>query len=291
MKKNVMQGLDKTASLMPNTRNVICNKATERPTHSNIAASEGSYLCRRCGLALFRGNSQFSASCGWPSFDDNIVSTISEVPDNDGVRTEICCMRCDGHLGHVFTGEYFTPKNKRFCVNACAIDFVADSAVVDTNEAILAGGCFWGVEYYMKQLPGVLMVESGYSGGRIDNPSYQQICDGNSGHMEVVRVIFDVAKTTYRDVLKQFFETHDPTQQNGQGPDIGEQYQSAVFYHNDEQRAIADALIMELASYGYQVVTSVRAADIFWPAEDYHQNYYAKHHKTPYCHRFVKRFR
>lgn len=200
--------LDKTASLTPLAKRVICDKATEYPhTGSyNLVMTTGTYLCRRCGLALFRGESQFSSGCGWPSFDDNIVQAVKQIPDRDGRRMEILCSRCEAHLGHVFTGEYFTQKNLRHCVNSASIDFVADNQVLDTEEAILAGGCFWGVDHFLKQISGVLRVEVGYTGGVTAEPSYEQVCQGNTGHYEAVRVIFDKAKTDYHHVLKRFLK-------------------------------------------------------------------------------------
>jgi peptide methionine sulfoxide reductase msrA/msrB len=284
--------LDKTASLTPVAKRIICDKATEYPhTGSyNHVVTQGTYLCRRCGFSLFRGSSQFSSGCGWPSFDDNIVHAVKQVPDSDGRRTEILCGRCDAHLGHVFTGEQFTQKNLRHCVNSASLDFVPDSQVLDTEEAIVAGGCFWGVEHFLKQIPGVLHVESGYTGGRTLEPTYEQICQGNTGHYEAVRVLYDKEKTDYHQVLKRFFEIHDPTQKTGQGPDIGQQYQSAVFYYNQEQLEEAELLIQMLRKRGYQVATHLLPVQTFWPAEDYHQDYYAKHRKAPYCHRPENRF-
>lgn len=284
--------LDKTASLTPLAKRIICEKATEYPhTGSyNGLVTHGTYLCRRCGLALFPGSSQFSSGCGWPSFDDNVADAVKQVPDRDGQRMELLCARCDAHLGHVFSGEYFTSKNVRHCVNSASIDFVADDKVLDTEEAILAGGCFWGIDHFLKQIPGVLRVEVGYIGGVILDPTYEQVCQGNTGHYEGVRVIFDRDKTDYHCILKRFFEIHDPTQKSGQGPDIGQQYQSAVFYYTQEQRDEAERLIQLLQKKGYQVATRLLPVNIFWPAEEYHQNYYAKHHKTPYCHQPVNRF-
>ena len=284
--------LDKTASLTPAARHIICDKSTESP-HTGVyneVASMGSYLCRRCGLALFRAHSQFSAGCGWPSFDKDIAHAVKQVPDNDGRRMEILCSRCDGHLGHVFIGEHYTAKNSRYCVNSAAIDFVNSGTVMDSEEAILAGGCFWGVDYHLNHIPGVLKIEVGYSGGAIANPTYDQVWGGNTGHYEVVRVLFDVAKTNYETVLKRFFEIHDPTQRTGQGPDLGQQYQSAVFYHNKTQYEILESLIQALKTNGYDVATRLLAVQPFWPAEDYHQHYYARQGKLPYCHQPVTRF-
>ncbi len=271
---------------------IICHKATEYP-HTGIynnVVKAGTYLCRRCGLALFRGTNQFSSGCGWPSFDGEIPQTVKRNPDIDGMRVEIVCARCQGHLGHVFTGEHLTHKNLRHCVNSASIDFVEDSMVVDSEEAIVAGGCFWGVDYYLGQISGVLKVESGYTGGHVLDPSYNQICQGTTGHYEAVRVVYDPFKTDYSHILKRFFEIHDPTQRTGQGPDLGQQYKSAVFYYNQEQRQVAETLMIKLQNKGYQVVTKLIEAQPFWPAEDYHQDYYIKNKKAPYCHKPVDRF-
>lgn len=285
--------LDKLASLTPQARRIICDKATEAPHSSdtNAIMTAGSYLCRRCGLALFRAHSQFHAGCGWPSFDEAISGAVKQAPDADGERTEILCHRCDAHLGHVFIGENYTKKNYRYCVNATALDFVNDASVVDSEEAILAGGCFWGVDYYLRRIPGVLNVEVGYSGGTIEHPTYDDVCRGNTGHYEVARVVFDVSKTSYQAVLKRFFEIHDPTQSAGQGPDVGQQYQSAVFYYNQTQYEQTETVIKTLQENGYHVVTRLLAAQPFWPAEGYHQGYYEKHDKVPYCHQLVTRFK
>lgn len=284
--------LDKTESLTPLAKRVLCHKATEYP-HSgeyNEVMVQGTYLCRRCGLALFRASSQFGSGCGWPSFDDEIDGVLQTVPDADGQRNEIVCARCAGHMGHVFVGEYLTHKNLRHCVNSAAIDFVADNEVLDTEEAIVAGGCFWGVEYYLKQIPGVLKVESGYTGGYIQSPTYDQVCSGESGHYEAVRVVYDKSKVDYKKIVQRFFEVHDPTQSNGQGPDIGHQYQSAIFYYNEQQQQLAQDLMQVLNRKGYSVATKLLPAQTFWTAEAYHQDYYSKNSKAPYCHKPSKRF-
>lgn len=166
-------------------------------------------------------------------------------------------------------------------------DFVAPERV---ERAIFAGGCFWGVEYNLKKVPGVLSVTSGYTGGNVDNPTYRAVCGGNTGHLEAVEVLFDKERVSYETLARLFLEIHDPTQADGQGPDIGEQYKSAVFYDTDEQKRVAEALIEILKGTGLRVVTEIRKAGKFWPAEDHHQGYYAKTGKTPYCHSWVKRF-
>lgn len=284
--------IDKVASLTPIAKQIICDKATEYPHTGayNAIKKHGTYLCRRCGLALFRADSQFASGCGWPSFDAEIPLAVNHIPDKDGTRTEIVCSRCDGHLGHIFTGEHHTVTNKRYCVNSASIDFVTNTQVIDSEEAIFAGGCFWGVDYFLRKLPGVLKVEVGYSGGHIMQPTYQKICEGNTGHYEAVRVLYDVAKTNYKNMLKRFLEIHDPTQRSGQGPDIGLQYQSAVFYFNKDQRQQAADLLEILTKKGFTIATRLIEASTFWPAEDDHQDYYGKHSKLPYCHIPVARF-
>lgn len=158
------------------------------------------------------------------------------------------------------------------------------------ETAIFAGGCFWGVEYYMQKQPGVISVESGYIGGSKENPSYEEVKHHTTGHAEAVRVVFDNTKTNYETLARLFFEIHDPTQDDGQGPDIGEQYRSEVFYATPEQKEIAERLIGMLIDKGYRVVTQLTPATTFWTAEDYHQNYYRRKGTTPYCHGYTKRF-
>lgn len=160
----------------------------------------------------------------------------------------------------------------------------------EEGVAYFAGGCFWGVEHYLEQLEGVERVESGYMGGSVDAPSYEQVVGHGTGHYESVRVRFDPERIDFAQVAKRFFEIHDPTQADGQGPDIGPQYRSAVFYTDDEQLQATRSLIEQLEVRGYAVVTELLPATTFWPAEDYHQDYYAKTGKTPYCHARVPRF-
>lgn len=158
------------------------------------------------------------------------------------------------------------------------------------QKAYFAGGCFWGVDYWLRTLPGVISVTAGYMGGTTKNPTYQQVCTGKTGHAEAVEVVFNPAKTTYEDLAKLFFEIHDPAQLNRQGPDVGYQYRSTIFYVDQNQKQIAERLIEQLHKKGLDVVTSLEQAKEFWPAEDYHQNYYGKNGGRPYCHVPVKRF-
>lgn len=153
-----------------------------------------------------------------------------------------------------------------------------------------AGGCFWGVEHFLEAMPGVIAVESGYMGGAKDKPSYEEVSAGDSGHAETVRVSFDPKAITYEAVARRFFEIHDPTEVDRQGPDIGTQYRSAVYVTSPAQREAVDGLVKRLKDNGYAVATTVHDAGQFWLAEDYHQNYYARTKKTPYCHTPVPRF-
>lgn len=164
------------------------------------------------------------------------------------------------------------------------------AAVESEAVAYFAGGCFWGVEYFLEKLDGVISVESGYMGGHIDNPSYEQVSAHQTGHLEAVKVRYDPAKIDYEAIARRFFEIHDPTQANGQGPDIGPQYLSAVFVANDIERKTTNALIGQLRQRGFDVVTEVKPVTEFYDAEDYHQDYYVRHDKKPYCHAPVDRF-
>jgi peptide methionine sulfoxide reductase msrA/msrB len=158
------------------------------------------------------------------------------------------------------------------------------------KEAYFAGGCFWGVEYYMEKLDGVKDVVSGYMGGHKENPTYQDVCYADTGHLESVKVVYDPNKISYEELAKTFFEIHDPTQTNGQGPDIGSQYLSAVFTSDPKEIDTIRSLISQLEKNGYKVATKILPYSKFYEAEEYHQDYYAKHNKQPYCHRFIKRF-
>ena len=276
--------------LTPEEEQVIVGKGTEVPFSGEFWAhhADGSYRCKRCGAKLFESSAKFDSGTGWPSFDEAVPGAVKQIPDADGKRIEIVCAACGAHLGHVFFGEGFTKKNVRHCVNSISLQF--EKSEKKQEIAYFAGGCFWGVEHYFDQAPGVISAESGYMGGHVDSPTYQQVCTGKTGHVETVKVVYDPARINYEELAKLFFEIHDPTQMDRQGPDVGIQYRSVVFYTSDEQRQIAEKLIGLLKDKGFNVVTKIEKAGDFWPAEDYHQNYYEKNGKTPYCHFRVKRF-
>ncbi len=150
---------------------------------------------------------------------------------------------------------------------------------MSVEKAIFAAGCFWGVEHAFRQVPGVIEVVSGYTGGHKDAPSYKEVCTGDTGHAEAVEVSFDPAQVSYEDLLALFFKIHNPTQRNRQGPDIGSQYRSAIFYHTNAQKQQAERAIAaheQSGLFGQKIVTEITAASHFWPAEEYHQRYIEK---------------
>lgn len=265
---------------------VIVHRGTERPFSGKYYQNKenGTYICKRCGATLYRSEDKFDAHCGWPSFDDEIPGAIKRVPDADGRRTEIICNNCGAHLGHVFTGEKMTGKDIRHCVNSISLNFIPAQEKVQTKKAYFAGGCFWGTEYLFQNAEGVISSRVGYMGGRKQDPTYREVCGGSTGHTEAIEVVYDPAETTYEKLARLFFEIHDPTQVNRQGPDIGEQYRSAIFYLDKEQKQTAEKLIRILGEKGYEIATELTPAGTFWEAEEYHQDYYRNRGGSPYCH-------
>lgn len=284
----------KIQKLSQEEKSVIINKGTERPFSGKYTneKSRGVYTCKVCDTPLYDSGDKFDSGSGWPSFDDAIESAIKRIPDADGRRVEIVCANCGAHLGHVFEGEGFTSKNTRHCVNSISLNLVKKPDIKDENlsYAYFAGGCFWGVEYYLQKLNGVKEVISGFMGGHIKNPSYYEVVRSNTGHLEAVEVIYDSNVISYEEIAKTFFEIHDPTQTNGQGPDIGEQYLSAVFISSEEEREIVETLIEKLEANGYRVATKILNSSEFYAADESHQDYYDKKGSEPYCHGYVKRF-
>lgn len=175
------------------------------------------------------------------------------------------------------------------------IAFVVSGSLASAQEntlkqAYFAGGCFWGVEYHLEKLPGVKEVVSGFMGGHVENPSYKDVVYKKTGHVETVEVTYDPKKITYETLAKNFFEIHDFTQTDGQGPDIGEQYLSVLFYSDAKEREVAEQLVAALTKKGYKVATTIRRAQTFYAAEGYHQDYYKRSKKVPYCHSYTKIF-
>lgn len=281
-------------------RDVIVNKGTERPFSGKYVnyKEDGVYTCKVCNAPLYKSEDKFNSHCGWPSFDDAIEGAIAYKPDADGRRTEILCANCGAHLGHVFKGEGMTKKNVRHCVNSISLNFenqkdkntTVKNKKDNIKKAYFAGGCFWGVEYHLESIEGVKEVTSGFMGGTLKNPSYMDVVRKNTGHLETVEVLYDSTKVDYETLAKAFFEIHDPTQTDGQGPDIGSQYLSAIFVKNEEERKTVEKLIKILEEKGLKIATKILDKSDFYAAEAYHQDYYKRKGSKPYCHAYIKRF-
>jgi len=278
------------SALDPEAFRVTQQSGTERAFCGNLVDNkkDGTYCCVVCGLPLFASNSKFHSGTGWPSFFAPVdrAHVAEREDDSHGMkRVEINCARCGAHLGHVFE-DGPKPTGLRYCLNSAALKFVekgsempSESKPIKTETAYFAGGCFWGIEHIFQQAPGVISAESGYMQGQTDKPTYREVCDGDTGHAEAVRVVFDPTVITYRQLLQGFFKMHDPTQVNRQGPDAGTQYRSGVFCATPQQLEEARAYVAELtakSAFRKPIATQVEAAKTFFPAEEYHQDYVDK---------------
>jgi peptide methionine sulfoxide reductase msrA/msrB len=288
------------ARLTPDQYAVLRQNETEPPFSGSLLYEKkaGTYHCAGCGQSLFASTNKFDAHCGWPSFDKELpqAGIQKKIDYSHGmVRTEIRCGQCDGHLGHLFD-DGPTETGKRYCVNALSMSFAADQAAENRfslkavnpikDTIVLGGGCFWCVEAVYEELNGVLDVQSGYAGGHTIAPTYEEVCDGQTGHAEVIQIIFDPGKCSLLDILEVFFSVHDPTTLNRQGADVGEQYRSVICYRTPAQRETAQSVIQQFNQeqiYDKPVVTQVIPLTTFYPATPDHQNYYQRNANKPYC--------
>jgi peptide methionine sulfoxide reductase msrA/msrB len=298
---NVKQELK--SKLTPLQFNVTQQCGTEPPFDNPYWNEKrpGLYVDIVSGEPLFSSRDKFDSGTGWPSFLRPIGSDVlTERKDASlgMVRTEVRSKKSDSHLGHVFP-DGPGPEGLRYCINSASLRFIpVDDLAKEgyakyiplfrTNEtAVLGAGCFWGVEYVLKQVKGVLSTEVGYMGGHTKHPTYEEVCEGDTGHIEVVRVVFDPKVLSYEALLDAFWRLHDPTTPNRQGPDFGEQYKSVIFTFSDTQEKTAKASrdrFNKSNSFGKKAVTEIRPASEFTRAEGYHQDYYGKKGSTPYCH-------
>jgi len=264
---------------------------------------EGLYVDVVTGKPLFSSKDKYDSGCGWPSFTKPLSEeAILEKRDTSYgmVRTEVRSRNSDSHLGHVFEDGPAEKGGLRYCINSASLRFIpkadlekegygqflalfglAASPGQKVEEATLAGGCFWGMEELIRQQPGVISTEVGYTGGKVANATYQD----HEGHAEAVLIRFDPAKTSFEALLRFFFRMHDPTTLNRQGNDLGSSYRSAIFYHSEDQKRVAEK-VKALASTAWKkpVVTEIVPAGAWWKAEDYHQDYLQKNPGGYTCH-------
>lgn len=302
IKKNP-EDLKKT--LTPEQYRVMFQCGTE-PAFSGVYNDfweKGEYHCAACEALLFKSETKYEHGTGWPSFSDPAAKdTLVFLEDRSFgmVRTEVRCAYCGAHLGHVFD-DGPSPTGRHYCINSAALTFKktgderaenstsapaaagrsasAAPIAARTEIATFAAGCFWGVEDKFIKLPGVVETVVGYTGGHTKNPSYRDVCSDETGHAESVRVTFIPSLISYEDLVRAFFTFHDPTQLNRQGPDVGTQYRSVIFYHSEDQKAKAQVVKAEFDASGRfrkSIVTEIVPASEFTKAEEYHQKYIQK---------------
>jgi len=295
--------------LSPMQYRVTQEAATEPAFHNEFwnEHREGLYVDIVSGKALFTSKDKFDSGCGWPSFTKPVdAAEVVEKRDSSHgmIRTEVRSKEADSHLGHVFDDGPADKGGLRYCINSASLRFVPvedlekegygsflplfgkPAPKVKSEVATLAGGCFWGMEELLRQQPGVVDIEVGYTGGTVPNATYEH----HEGHAEAVQIHFDPAKTSFEALLRFFFKMHDPTTLNRQGNDLGSSYRSAIFFHSEAQRLTAERVKAEVDASGKwkkPLVTEITAAGPWWKAEEYHQDYLQKNPGGYTCH-FVR---
>ena len=285
---------------------------TEPPFHNAYWDNHkpGIYVDVVSGEPLFSSLDKFDSGTGWPSFTQPVkgAEVVQKKDSEYGmVRTEVRSKMADSHLGHVFDDGPADKGGMRYCINSASLKFIPVEEMdqagygqylepfvkagvikpVMHETAILAGGCFWGMEEIIRKIPGVVKTTVGYSGGKTANPSYEDVCTGTTGHAESIEVVFDPARLSYEALLDYFFRMHDPTTLNRQHNDVGTQYRSAIFYTSEAQKKTAEGVTARWGKSGKfsrPITTEITAATKFYSAEDYHQKYLVKHPGGYTCH-------